>query len=310
MIARDFRMVSEADGVDLQVHTWRPKGPVRGLVQIHHGMAEHGARYAQLAEALVERGLVAWAPDHRGHGKSVPAGAEPGHFGDTGGWDHAVADLVQLNRRFQDEHPGLPVFVIGHSMGSFLTMQFLMEHGQHLAGAVLTGSNGAPGPLRHVGAVVARMEERRLGPLGKSALIDRMSFGAFNQGIENPRTDFDWLSRDPVQVDAYVADARCGFPLTTRAWRQFLHALRLIHRDDHIARLPRGVPMLVLSGDADPVGEHGRGVERLVRAWEERGLWNVELRLVPGARHEVFNETDREETIGFVADWLAGKIEN
>ncbi len=187
-------------------------------------------------------------------------------------------------------------------------MQFLMEQGRHVAGAVLTGSNGHPGPLRHLGAVVVRLEERRLGPRGKSRLIDKLSFGAFNQGVEHPRTDFDWLSRDPDQVDAYVADPLCGFMLTTRSWKQFLHALRMVHRDDHIARIPAGLPLLVVSGDADPVGEHGQGVQRLVDAWERAGLHEVTLALVPGARHEVFNETDRAETVGRVADWIEARI--
>ena len=237
MTAASFTLTSQADGLALHVHTWTPSGPVRGRVQLHHGMAEHGARYAPLAEALNARGYVVWAPDHRGHGQSVVPGDAPGHFGDRDGWDHAVADLAQLQRRFCDEHPDVPSFVIGHSMGSFLTMQLLMSHGRGLSGAVLTGSNGHPGPLRHAGAVVVRIEEQRLGLRGQSQLIDKMSFGAFNKAIDAPRTPFDWLSRDPDQVDAYIADPLCGFILSTRSWRQFLHALRLLHRDDHIAQM-------------------------------------------------------------------------
>lgn len=304
MTAASFTLTSQADGLALHVHTWTPSGPVRGRVQLHHGMAEHGARYAPLAEALNARGYVVWAPDHRGHGQSVVPGDAPGHFGDRDGWDHAVADLAQLQRRFCDEHPDVPSFVIGHSMGSFLTMQLLMSHGRGLSGAVLTGSNGHPGPLRHAGAVVVRIEEQRLGLRGQSQLIDKMSFGAFNKAIDAPRTPFDWLSRDPDQVDAYIADPLCGFILSTRSWRQFLHALRLLHRDDHIARIPRDVPLLLISGQEDPVGERGVGIQRLADAWRASGLTDLELRLLPGARHEVFNETDRDETIARVGDWL------
>jgi len=304
MPADAFKFPSQADGLSVHVHTWTPAGPPRGLVQIHHGMAEHGARYAELAQALTAHGFVVWAPDHRGHGLSVPAGDAHGHFADDDGWDRAVEDLIQLNKRFRSEHPGLPAAVIGHSMGSFLTMQFLMCHGSGLSAAVLTGSNGHPGALRHLGAVVVRIEERRLGMRGQSALIDKMSFGSFNKGIPDPRTAFDWLSRDPDQVDAYIADPNCGFILSTRSWKQFLHALRLLHRDDHIARIPTGLPVMILSGDADPVGESGAGVERLARAWRDAGVAGVDLRLVPGARHEVFNETDRQETVAQVVAWL------
>jgi alpha-beta hydrolase superfamily lysophospholipase len=308
MTADAFQLQSQADGLAVHVHTWTPTGTPRGLVQIHHGMAEHGARYAPLAEALTDRGFVVWAPDHRGHGQSVPVGQTHGHLADDDGWDRAVADLIQLNKRFRTEHPDLPMCLVGHSMGSFLTMQVLMEHGQDLAGVVLTGSNGHPGALRHVGALVVRIEERRLGVHGQSALIDKMSFGAFNKGIANPRTAFDWLSRDPDQVDAYVADPRCGFRLSTRSWKQFLHALRLVHRDDHIARIPQDLPVLICSGDEDPVGELGAGVTRLADAWRAAGMTQVSLHLVPGARHEVFNETDRDETIALVAEWLEARI--
>jgi alpha-beta hydrolase superfamily lysophospholipase len=310
MKAGHFTLASCADDLALHVHTWTPSGGPRGLVQIHHGMAEHAARYHPVAEALVAAGFVVWAPDHRGHGKSVPVGQVQGHFGDTDGWDHAVEDLAQLQRKFREQYPDLPSFAIGHSMGSFLTMQFIMSHGQDLAGVVLTGTTGHPGPLRHIGALVVRIEERRLGLLGKSALIDKMSFGSFNDAIENPRTSFDWLSRDRDQVDAYVADPDCGFILTTRSWRQLLHALRLIHRDDHIARIPQHVPVLVVCGDADPVGQNGQGVRKLVESWQQAGHERITLKLIPGARHEVFNETDRDETIQLVVDWLTAALES
>ncbi len=310
MNVASFRFDSQADGLSVHVHTWSPEGSPRGLVQVHHGMAEHGGRYAALAEALTDRGFVVWAPDHRGHGLSVPDGETHGHFADDDGWDRVVADLVQLKKRFRAQYPGLPLSLIGHSMGSFLTMQVLMQHGgEDLAGVVLTGSNGHPGALRHLGAVVVRVEERRLGLRGQSLLIDKMSFGSFNKGIARPRTDFDWLSRDAQQVDAYVADPHCGFILSTRSWKQFLHALRLIHRDDHIARIPKDLSVLVCSGDADPVGENGAGVTRLVEAWRSAGMTEVSLHLVPGARHEVFNEIDRAETTAHVADWLETRIQ-
>jgi len=304
-----FRLRSEADGAEVFVRRWRPEAPPRGWVQIVHGMAEHSARYGHVAAELVERGFGVWASDHRGHGQTIPPGESPGHFGRQDGWDRTVADLAQLQRAIRAEHPGRPGFVLGHSMGSFLTMQLMATEGRRLCGVVLSGSNGHPGFLRHVGAVVARLEERRLGPRGTSKLIDHLSFGSFNSGIADPRTSFDWLSRDPDQVDRYVEDPLCGFLLTTRSWRQFLHALRLIHRADHVARLPRELPVLIIGGSEDPVGDRGEGLVRLHDAWTRAGMTQVELRLVPGARHEVLNELERVETLGGIADWLEARIE-
>jgi alpha-beta hydrolase superfamily lysophospholipase len=298
------------DGVELHVHRWLPADtvPRKAVVHIAHGMAEHGGRYARAAEALTEAGYVVYADDHRGHGKTAKTDDDLGFFAAERGFDRAVRDLEELLALELRDNPGLGVVLFGHSMGSFMTQRFVIEHGEALAGAVLSGSGGKPGLLASAGRLVARVERMRVGARGKSNLLDGMSFGRFNKDFAPTRTDFDWLSRDPAEVDAYVADPRCGFACTTQLWVDLLDALDAISRPEEQARIPKELPIYVFSGAEDPVGEHGKSVERLLAAYRRAGLRRVTSRIYPGARHEMLNETNRDEVVRDLIGWLDASV--
>lgn len=300
--------ITAPDGQPIHVYRWEPDGGPSAVVQIAHGMAEHADRYARLAEALVERGWAVYASDHRGHGRSVPAGEEPGHMG-AGGFAHAVEVLYAVGRRIAEDHPGVPRILLGHSMGSFMVQRLIAERQGCADAVVLSASDGKPPPIAAAGRYVARLERLRLGPRGKSKLLQALSFDAFNKKFAPNRTAFDWLSRDEREVDLYVDDPLCGFAVTTQTWIDLLDALGELASPRQLARVDRDLPIYVLAGTKDPVGDFGRGVRRLVDAYRAAGLRNVELKLYEGGRHEMLHETNAAEVIADLVAWIERTLE-
>lgn len=280
--AGTFRSV--ADDLELATYEWGTDRPApRGVVQIAHGLAEHSARYARLAEALNKAGYAVAAIDHRGHGGSITD--VPGDFG-APGWEGLIQDMVDFGGSLRERNPGLPLFLIAHSMGSFAAQSALLDHSGTYDGVVLSGSSALD--------VMAQAMADSPEPAGLEA---------FNAGFEN-RTGFEWLSRDEAEVDAYVADPLCGFdtpPETLPAL--FSHVGRLA---DPLALkgIRSDLPMLIISGDADPLAGGGQLTELLGQRYRDAGLTDVTVSLHPGARHEVFNETNRDDVIGEVVDWV------
>ncbi len=299
MRADSFRLKAD-DGVELQVHRWLPDGAPRAAFQIAHGLAEHGARYGRLAAALTAQGFAVYADDHRGHGQTAPP-ADLGFFGERDGWRKCVSDLWALNRRIAIDHPGLPIILLGHSMGSFMAQDFVADHSDAIAALVLSGSNGPPPAIAGVGRMIARIERLRLGARGKSALLQAMMFGEFNKPFKPARTEFDWLSRDPAEVDAYIADPLCGFAFSTQLAIDLLDALGTFLKPERLARIRKDLPVYIFSGSDDPVGAN---LPALAEAYRAAGLTRVEMRVYPGARHETLNETNRDEVTAALLRWV------
>ncbi|WP_157898785.1 alpha/beta fold hydrolase [Luteitalea pratensis] len=288
------------------VHRWEVSSP-RGLVHIVHGMAEYGARYARLAAALNAAGYTVWAHDHCGHGDHmrVDDGARlPGHFGDSDGWQRLLDDTTSVSQALQASSPGTPLLLFAHSMGSFVGQALLSQSGDRYRGVVLCGSNRPPGPLERAGIGVARLERRLRGPRTPSRWFQRVVFETYNRLFAPTRTEVDWLSRDAAEVDAYVADPLCGFPLTTQAWLDFLGGKSTLGDAPHLRRIPKALPVRLIAGDKDPVGEQGAGVRRLFDIYRETGLTHVSLQLYPNARHELVNETNRDEVTTDLIAWF------
>lgn len=302
----DFLTV--ADGTRLRVRRLSPAHPPKAIVQIAHGLAEHSARYRRFAETLARHGFAVIAHDHRGHGETAASPADLGFFAERDGWAKVVADLGEVQAAARAIWPGLPVLLFAHSMGSFIAQDFIAENGNSLAGVVLCGSNGTAPPL--IGRLFARVERLRLGPRGRSRILHAQAFGAFNKAIPNPRTPFDWLSRDPAEVAAYADDPLCGFVATTQLWIDLLDALSRLATDSHKARVPKDLPILSIAGSADPVSAGGRGLTPLIEGYRRAGLTHVDHRLYEDARHELLNETERERITEEVIEWLDARVEN
>lgn len=291
------------DGHPIHVSAWLPEGEPTVTIQIAHGMAEHAGRYTRLARELCARGWAVYANDHRGHGRSIPDGEAPGHLG-SDGFAHAAAVVSALARRIEDEHPRARRVLFGHSFGSFLVERLLYTEPSLAHAVVLSASNGKPPPIAAAGRYVARLERLRLGAKGKSKLIDALTFKDFNRHFKPNRTDFDWISSDEAEVDAYRDDPMCGFVLSVQSWLDLLDALGSLTAKENLARIPRDLPIYIFAGTKDPVGDFGRGVERLAGAYRAAGLRRVDLRLYEGGRHEMLHEKNADEVIAELIAWI------
>ncbi|MDD0844098.1 alpha/beta hydrolase [Pseudomonas sp. Gutcm_11s] len=294
--------IDASDGTALRVLHWPTAAAPKALLMIAHGMAEHAERYARLAEELTEAGYGVYALDQRGHGRTAERGVL-GHYADAEGWNKVVGDLATLNHQIRQQHPRSPIFLLGHSMGSYIGMAYLMQHSCSLQGAILSGSNYQPLPLYKAAGLITRLERWRLGPTGRSKLIDFLSFGSFNKAFKPNRTGFDWLSRDPAEVDKYVTDPLCGFVCTTQLWCDLMHGFQQITPVRNLAQIDADLPLLVIGGDHDPVSQ-GKRLGHLAGALRTAGIHDVELKIYPEARHELLNESNRDEVTNYLRDWL------
>jgi alpha-beta hydrolase superfamily lysophospholipase len=286
----------------LYVNQWLPDAPPKALIMVSHGMAEHGGRYVRLAEALCGAGYGVFALDQRGHGRTADEGTL-GLFAEQDGWNKVVGDLASLNQHIGQQLPGVPIILVGHSMGSYIAQAYLLHHSASLHGAVLSGSNFQPVALYRAARLITRAERLRQGLRGRSALIECLSFGSFNQAFKPNRTAFDWLSRDQDEVDRYLHDPLCGFRCTNQLWFDLLGGLQQISKASNLAQIDPGLPILVIGGECDPVSE-GKRLKSLAHALREAGCQNLQLNIYPQARHEVFNETNRDEVTADVLTWL------
>jgi alpha-beta hydrolase superfamily lysophospholipase len=305
--ATTFRLPPAEDGVKVFVYRWEPaQAPPRGVVQIAHGLAEHAARYARLAANLTGAGWIVYAHDHRGHGRTARGPEDLGLFAERDGWTRVVEDIARVNARARAEHPGVAMVLFGHSMGSFAVQQYLFTHPETITAAVLSGSSAAlesPALLE-----LARAERERLGLRAPSELLAQASFGTFNLPFQPSRTESDWLSRDPDEVDAYVADPLCGFAVTAQLWIDLLEAGPGLNDPANLARIPADLPLYVFAGDQDPVNAGLTGLERLLGLYRAAGLRRVTHRFYPGGRHEMLNETNRAEVTADLQSWLDGVV--
>ena len=298
------------DGKPIVVHVFGPENDAspRAIVHVVHGMSEHGARYARVAEVLTVSGFTVVAHDQRGHGQTAKSNDELGFFGSQDGWGRAVADIRGLLEHSRNKYPGVPQAIMGHSMGSFLTQRIMAEEGPNLSAVVLSATNGPPNALARAGVFVARAERSRVGDRGHSRLLQGLSFDGFNRAFRPNRTAFDWLSRDEAEVDKYIADDRCGFSATASLWVQLLEALPTLLQPDTVARIPKKLPIYVLAGAEDPVHDRTKNLKGLLAIYAQAGLSDVTYRAWPGARHEVFNETNRTQVIAELNEWLTQKL--
>jgi len=294
------------DGAALYVHRWLPDndGDIRAVVHIAHGLSEHGARYAEVAQFLTDSGIAVFANDHRGHGRTAADSDEMGHFAATDGWGRIAKDLVQISSEQKRQYSDRPLILLGHSLGAYLAQQMAYEQGDLFDAIAMSGLNGKVSPLVAIGKWIAKFERLRLGQRGRSRFLNSLSFDGFNKPFAPNRTPFDWLSRDAVEVDRYVQDPWCGFIATTQTWVDFLNAILEIARPENRMCVPKDLPLYLFSGHRDPVSDFGNGLETLVTAYHGHGVRTVRHRLYADARHELFNELNRAEVFDDLLDWL------
>ena len=293
-------MISTA-GPELDVRVWLPEGEPKAVVQFVHGMAEHIDRYDAPASYLAGQGFLVVGHTHLGHG---PRAEIKGYFARENGWQHLIDDVHALRLRTQKVHPGLPYFILGHSMGSFVTRCYLREHAEGLSGCVLSGTGYFERGTASMGVIVSSLVCLLGGEKKPSALINKLGFSSSNKPFEPARTPFDWLSRDSAEVDKYIADPHCGFLFTGSGYRDMFRGLERLADLSDMRKIPQSLPLLLFSGDHDPVGGMGVGIQKVADEFRQAGLDDVTVRLYPDGRHEMFNELNREEVYTDLAAWL------
>ena len=291
--------------LEIFVYKWLPNEEVqvKGVVQIAHGMAETAARYEDFAKALTNDGFIVYANDHRGHGKTAGEVEKLGDLGEDG-FNSMVENMHALNDRIKEENHNLPIFLFGHSMGSFLTQRYICLYGNGLKGTILSGSCGKQGILIDIARLIAKGEIKKFGRSGKSNKLDKLSFGSYNNSFKPNRTAFDWLSRDNKEVDKYIDDPFCGTVFTAGFFYDFLGGLKNIADNMEIKKVPKDLPIYIFSGDKDPVGKNGQGILKLVKTYKEHCIKDLTYKLYKDGRHEMLNETNKEEVITDVLKWL------
>lgn len=281
---------------------------IRCVVQIVHGMAEYIERYEEFAEFLTQKGCVVTGEDHMGHGKSVGKTGKYGYFCEQDPATVLVRDVHRLKKMTQALYPQVPYVIMGHSMGSFITRNYMFRYGTGISAAIIMGTGMQPPALLKVSKAVAGVQKVFCGAKHVSGLIDKLAFGAYNKRIEKPATPFDWLSRDAERVEKYIADPMCGFVFTVNGFSTLFELISRLNRQENLERIPKSLPVFMVSGDADPVGDYGRGVQKAYESLREAGLENITLKLYEGGRHELLNETNRAEVMQDVFRWLEEKV--
>ena len=305
---QDFYFQSSTGRTSIHALKCVPDGKPRAVVQIAHGIAEHIDRYRPFMKFLADNGFVAAGNDHLGHGKSIRVPEEQGFFAEKDGWWRVVDDMDKLHDIMSKEYPELPYVLFGHSMGSFLTRTYLIKHPDKYDGVILSGTGHQSPALVLGGNAAASVMAKLNGAMGDGTKLDSLAFGSYLSKIENPRTKFDWLSRDAEQVDKYIADPLCGFVGKIGLYRDMMQGIKFITDKKNIAQMNNEKPVYFMSGDGDPVGDYGKGVERAYKAFCDAGLHDVFMRLYPGGRHEMLNETNKEQVYQDILNWLNEKI--
>ena len=287
-----------------EIYTPVDKAP-KGIVQLAHGMIDHVGRYRALADYLAGEGYIFAGHHHLGHGKTAGRAEDFGIFAERGGIEYLLRDMHTMNKYLREKFPELPVFVLGHSMGSFISRLYTVKYPRSLQGLVIHGTSG-PNPLLPFGSFLSSVISAIRGKRHKSRLINKMAFGSYNSKF--PKTDgkHAWLTRDVSLVADRDTDKFTGFTFTVSGYKDLFKMIRDANSKTWFSEYPKQLPTLIMSGDMDPVGNYGKGPDYVYKQLMISGCKNVDMKIYEGARHELFNETNREEVFSDLAGWLNG----
>ena len=329
MKKKQFEFLSSDTKTMIHATKWVPEGEIKGVLQICHGMVEYMGRYDDYARFMADKGFYVVGNDHLGHGGSVMRDEDHGFFGHPDGNKHVIGDihhmrelteldLIDICEKRIKERDGedaaadaykkalsIPYFMLGHSMGSFLLSQYLTIHGGGLDGAIIMGTGRQPAALLKSGKAVCRALAAVKGWRTRSRMVYMMAFGKYNDRIENARTIQDWLTRDEAIVDAFLHDPWCTYMFTLNAFHQMFEGMLAAADKKEIAKIPKDLPVLLVSGSEDPVGDYGKGVKKVYDSYVRAGIRDIKMKLYKGDRHEILNELDRETVYDDILEWIS-----
>ncbi|MFZ7134227.1 MAG: lysophospholipase [Eubacteriales bacterium] len=297
------------DGVHISYYKWEhePGQTLQGIILILHGMAEHALRYKNFAQFLNVSGFTVFACDHRGHGKTGIATGTLGDF--EAGWQAVVNDIHQLVGIVKKENKDLPIIVLGHSMGSLLARSCIMQFGNEFQGVILSGTTNSVNAIsRIMGLRLSQMTALIYGSNKKSKFLQGLFFGNYNKTFSNDHGGYDWLSRDRKIVQEYNDDPLCGFTCTAGFYVEMMRGIKSVVNAHHLTKIPKDLPIFILSGAKDPVGSNGKDVQKAFDLYKKQGIKNISVKLYEGGRHEMLNEVNREEVYQDILHWIGKNV--
>ncbi|HBF2358962.1 TPA: alpha/beta hydrolase, partial [Clostridioides difficile] len=297
------------EGLDIYTYKWEDENikKPKAVIQIAHGMAETAQRYETFAKVLTKNGYIVYINDHRGHGKTAKIIENVGHLAEKEGFRCLVDDMYTLTNIIKKENEDLPIYLFGHSMGSFASQRYIMDYSNNLSGLILCGSNGKQGIILNLAHLIINHEIKKYGRRFKSNKINNLIFGG-EIIRRNEKTKFDWLSRDKEQVEKYINDPFCGVVCSCGFFYDLVQGLKEIEDKENLKKVPLDIPIYIISGDKDPIGKNGKGVLRLRDRYIKLGVKDVTCKLYKDGRHELLNEINREEVFEDIICWLNNKI--
>ena len=302
----EFNILSNDRKTPLHVITWEPEAQPCCAVQLIHGMSEYIDRYHDFASFLASMGYAVIGHDHLGHGQSVTNQEDLGFFSVKSEKPAVIEDIRLISKEARTRFPGVPLFILGHSMGSFMLRYYMAAYPEEADGVIIMGTGDIPAPLAGFGLTLSKTLASLKGDHYRSSFLNMLTLGNNNKKFSPARTEFDWLSTNEENVDRYIADPLCGFPFTTGAYRDFFKVMKDIAHQNNFDQIPRTLPVLITSGEEDPVGGKD-ACTRVKEGYERIGMTDVTLKLYPGDRHEILNENDRETVYKDIYDWIEEK---
>lgn len=305
---KDFYFNSSTGKNKIHARMCVPDTEPRAIVQIIHGIAEYIDRYDEFMSFLADNGIIAVGTDHLGHGKSIESEEQTGFFAYENGWDYTVRDEEVLRLAMHENYPELPIIVFGHSMGSFMARTLLIRYPDAFNAAIISGTGNQSSALVNGGLFMGNLVTGLKGAHHYSKFLNNLAFGSYNKIYENPKTEYDWLSRDEANVQKYIDDPLCGFIPTCSLFRDMMTGVKFITNKKNLTAMNKDMPVYFMSGDMDPVGECGKGVQKAYNNFLEAGMKDVSIKLYPGGRHEMLNEINKDEVYSDILTWLGSKI--
>ena len=305
---KDFYFNSSTVKNKIHARMCVPDAEPRAIVQIIHGIAEYIDRYDEFMSFLADNGIIAVGTDHLGHGKSIESEEQTGFFAYDNGWDYVVRDEEVLRLAMHENYPELPIIVFGHSMGSFMARTLLIRYPDAFNAAIISGTGNQGAALVNGGLIMGNLVTGLKGAHHYSKFLNNLAFGSYNKIYDNPKTEYDWLSRDEANVQKYIDDPLCGFIPSCSLFRDMMTGVKFITNKKNLTAMNKNMPVYFMSGDMDPVGECGKGVQKAYNNFLEAGMKDVSIKLYPGGRHEMLNEINKDEVYTDILAWLDSKI--
>lgn len=307
MAKTEFSLKS-SENINIVTYRYSLEIQAKAVLVIVHGMAEHAQRYDRFSSYLNTLGIVTYAYDQRGHGKTAGSVDNLGFFSENNGWQKVVDDLHSVVTYAKEENPGLKIFILGHSMGSFVSRTYITQYSEYIDGAILSGTAGSAGLLGKIGIALTSIISGIKGKRSLSPLMDKMSFGDFNKSFKPNRTQFDWLSRDEAEVDKYINDPYCGTIFSIGFFNDMMKGLEYVNCKKNAQKIRKDIPMYLFSGSKDPVSKNATQIQGVFDMYKSSGINDISMKIYPEARHEMLNETNREEVFEDIKNWLESKI--